>query len=372
MSNRNIGLDLIRSIAIIMVLIAHSGGIFHNDISIVGEGMRRLSICGVYGVELFFVLSGFLIGRILIKMLISEEITDRKGIWLFLRKFWVRRWLRTIPLYLLMLVANCLFLYFISGIENLKSIPLWRYFFFLQSYNPVSLGFFPESWSLSVEEWFYLIVPILLVVAYKSFNNIPLTIILVVLLVMFIRIIYVLYIGSENLAWDSEIRKNTFLRLDSLGIGLMFAYVFIKKESIFRLFFSKTLLFLGILGIVLNMFLHINSKEFINALYLKTLFFDITSISLGMVMCYVYNMKIKHSFGRTISVISKISYSVYLIHFPIVVCAANYAWGINSTLYRCVICFCAWIIIFTLSFLLYKYYEYPVMTLRDKIWINRE
>lgn len=142
MTNRNIGLDLIRSMAIIMVLISHSRGIFHSDTSILGEGMWRLSICGFYGVELFFVLSGFLIGRILIKMLASEEITDYKGIWLFLRKFWVRRWFRTIPLYLLMLVVNCLLFCFISGVENLKSIPLWRYFFFLQNYNPVSLGFF--------------------------------------------------------------------------------------------------------------------------------------------------------------------------------------------------------------------------------------
>lgn len=297
MTNRNIGLDLIRSMAIIMVLISHSRGIFHSDTSILGEGMWRLSICGFYGVELFFVLSGFLIGRILIKMLASEEITDYKGIWLFLRKFWVRRWFRTIPLYLLMLVVNCLLFCFISGVENLKSIPLWRYFFFLQNYNPVTLGFFPESWSLSVEEWFYLIVPIILAVAYKSLRNVPFAITMVVILVMFMRIIYVLYIGNENLAWDSDIRKNTFLRLDSLGIGMMFAYVFSRKESIFRLFFSGKSLFFGLLGIGLNMFLYVNTKEFIDTLYAKTVLFGITSISWGLVMCYAYNLKIKHKFG---------------------------------------------------------------------------
>lgn len=297
MTNRNIGLDLMRSMAIIMVLIAHSGGMFHSENSIFGEGMWRLFIFGVYGVELFFVLSGFLIGRILIKMLTSEKIADCRDIIWFLRKFWVRRWFRTIPLYLLMLVVNCLLFCFISGVENLKSIPLWRYFFFLQSYNPVSSGFFPESWSLSVEEWFYLVVPIILVVAYKKFKNIPLTIIMVVLFVMSMRIIYVLYIGSENVSWDSDIRKNTFLRLDSLGIGMMFAYVFSKKANVFRLFFSLPSLFLGLVGILINMFLFVYTPEFMNTLYAKTLFLDITSISWGVVMCYAYSIEIKHRFG---------------------------------------------------------------------------
>ena len=70
MDNRNIGLDVIRTIAIFMVIVSHGRHILHFDSVIFGQGLWRLSIFGYYGVELFFVLSGFLIGRILVDMFV--------------------------------------------------------------------------------------------------------------------------------------------------------------------------------------------------------------------------------------------------------------------------------------------------------------
>lgn len=295
--NRNIGLDLIRSVAIIMVLISHSRNILHYDSLVLGEGMWRLSVFGFYGVELFFVLSGFLIGKILIKKLTSEDVSNFANILLLLKKFWLRRWFRTIPLYILMLLMNYVLFSFSNGIESLKNIPLWRYLFFLQDYNIVSLGFFPESWSLTVEEWFYLIVPIILVISYRYCKNISFTIILVIILVMSIRIIYVLYVGDDNLMWDSDIRKNTFLRLDSLGTGVMFAYLFEKKNTIFDVFSSKKALIFGLCGIIVNMLIYVNDRAFVESLYAKTILFNIVTISWGAVMCYSYNIKIEQNFG---------------------------------------------------------------------------
>ena len=61
--NRNFGLDIPRATAIILVLISHSRMFFTADNP---NNLKFLSICGLLGVEIFFVLSGFLIGKILI------------------------------------------------------------------------------------------------------------------------------------------------------------------------------------------------------------------------------------------------------------------------------------------------------------------
>ena len=364
-TNRNIGLDLIRAMAIIMVLISHSRHILHADSFLLGDGMWRLSVCGFYGVELFFVLSGFLIGRILIKMLTSGNINNWANILLFLKEFWVRRWFRTIPLYILMFIVN--YVLFFGGNSEHIHIPLWKYLLFWQNYDPVSLSFFPESWSLCVEEWFYVTIPITLTISYKYRKNVSFVIVSVILLVTFARIIYVLYVGSDNLMWDYQIRRNTFLRLDSLGIGMILACIFLQKKA-FEIFSSKQALILGLCGILFNMFLFMNNREFVESIYAKTVLFNTTSISWGLVMCYAYNIKIEQKFGGGgITLLSKISYSVYLIHLPIVAFVAEYTLNIHSMIYKGLLYCCTWILVFILSYFMYRYYEYPIMNLRDKV-----
>src|SRR5258708_1726234 len=83
------GLDILRAIAILLVLYSHSipflSGIFSS---------KLLSLPIIDGVSIFFVLSGFLIGGILIKI-IEKEGVSKVG----LLNFWIRRWMRTLPLY---------------------------------------------------------------------------------------------------------------------------------------------------------------------------------------------------------------------------------------------------------------------------------
>ena len=85
MVKRNFGLDLCRAIAIIMVIISHIRGYFSRYFYV-----DFLGINGFFAVELFFVLSGFLIGKIIIKDLVVSENKD-------LKKFYLRRWFRTLP-----------------------------------------------------------------------------------------------------------------------------------------------------------------------------------------------------------------------------------------------------------------------------------
>src|SRR4051812_45813147 len=131
---RNFGLDVVRCLAITCVLTAHSGVYTFFGLNL-----------GFVGVEIFFVLSGFLIGQILVRDFAAPA--DSRIIF----KFYLHRWLRTLPLYLLVLIVKDLCE---DGGTHL------RFYFFSQRNS--DLTFFPVSWSLQIEEWFYLLLPLFL------------------------------------------------------------------------------------------------------------------------------------------------------------------------------------------------------------------
>jgi peptidoglycan/LPS O-acetylase OafA/YrhL len=92
-AKRIFGLDLLRSIAIILVLLTHT-------VSFIDPQNHYYQVpvyTGYFGVEFFFVLSGFLIGTILLKIQHQEAQIDFKSI----KIFWIRRWFRTLPNYYL-------------------------------------------------------------------------------------------------------------------------------------------------------------------------------------------------------------------------------------------------------------------------------
>jgi len=95
---RIFGLDLMRAVAILLVVFSHITWIVPNAKGLIPNLM---SIAGVYGVEIFFVLSGFLIGRIVYRIYSSEDFGFSKVFY-----FWIRRWFRTLPNYYLALAVN--------------------------------------------------------------------------------------------------------------------------------------------------------------------------------------------------------------------------------------------------------------------------
>lgn len=139
-SSRLFGLDLLRALAIVGVLASHAGGVF----AAWGGGRlpHLVAVSGTFGVTLFFVLSGFLVGGILRRALREGGTLGR---------FLLRRWLRTVPLYWLAIAA----------LASLDPPPhllrdVVRYATFTQNLLPPQLDwFFPVSWTLAVEEWFY-------------------------------------------------------------------------------------------------------------------------------------------------------------------------------------------------------------------------
>ncbi|EPU1382254.1 acyltransferase family protein, partial [Klebsiella pneumoniae] len=152
-------LDFCRALAISLVLLSHGRTFL---VPLMPE-TNIFKFGGFLGVELFFVLSGFLIGRILI-----EKINNQESHREWIPSFWLRRWLRTYPSYILFLFINIILIFSIRP-DIFPSV--LRYLTFSQSLLSPHPSFFGEAWSLAVEEIFYLITPLLFWVFFALTNN---------------------------------------------------------------------------------------------------------------------------------------------------------------------------------------------------------
>ena len=136
-----------RATAILTVVYAHA-------YSLIEHKYPGLSHINIEGVTLFFVLSGYLIGRILINDSQKKGCNSST-----LLVFWSRRWLRTLPAYFFVLI---ILIIFSVTLEHALPSNIWLYFVFSQNIAWSHPEFFGEAWSLAVEEWFYISVPLVL------------------------------------------------------------------------------------------------------------------------------------------------------------------------------------------------------------------
>src|SRR5256885_2385524 len=161
---RNRNLDLLRAIAILMVVTGHL--VVQSPTVLLR--LRAITDYGQYGVYLFFVLSGWLVGGFYGR--------ERRAFGsVAVMSFWIRRWLRTVPPYLAALLIASL------GAYGLRQQSFdFGYLLFVQNYYD-HIPFFLVSWSLCVEEHFYLIAP-LLFLALRGFAGTRVTIAVFLLL----------------------------------------------------------------------------------------------------------------------------------------------------------------------------------------------
>jgi peptidoglycan/LPS O-acetylase OafA/YrhL len=154
---RNFGLDVMRAVAILMVLFDHA---WYFNTHIAAE-FNPWVVFGFIGVELFFVLSGFLIGQIVLRDLITG-INRQKIV-----TFYIRRWLRTLPLYYIVLVFFIIASNYIYHTSELHPF----HFVFLQNFIPSELYFLSIAWSLAIEEWFYITLPLFLYPFFRKHQS---------------------------------------------------------------------------------------------------------------------------------------------------------------------------------------------------------
>ncbi len=369
-SNRIFGLDLMRAFAIILVVFSHISWIVPNAQGLIPELM---SIAGVIGVEIFFVLSGFLIGKIIYNLYTNNQLKFN-----VFSYFWVRRWFRTLPNYYLALVINIIIAIYIG---QLLPDNLWTYFLFLQNFISEMPLFFQESWSLSIEEFAYIIGPLLLYVVL--FMKIKLSnkqwflfITLVIILIsMSFKIIYNSnQINNSIIKWNSSLKAVVVYRLDAIYLGVLFAYIsMVKPKWWYRLRYVSIVLgciiFLGLNTIIpmYRLFIETN-PQFWNVWYLP-----INSLAIGLALPLLSQFKNAPQYIlKPITVISLISYSMYLFHYSIVLQLMKYILPSENLAKFDVMVYIMVYISATLliSYIIYTYFEKPITQLRDSKFIK--
>lgn len=206
-SKRIPALDGLRGIAILLVLMYHS----------VCRGRSRLPwpvhAAGKFtwtGVDLFFVLSGFLIGGILL---------DAKASPGYFKTFYIRRAYRIFPLYYLITIA-VLLLYARFNLQPAEwhgPLPWLRYLTFTQNAVYPGISDLSMTWSLCIEEQFYLFIP--LVIRFLTRRQLVFALVSVVLAVPFLRLLFYYHLPYGQLFCSN----GTISRVDTLCLGVLAA-----------------------------------------------------------------------------------------------------------------------------------------------------
>jgi peptidoglycan/LPS O-acetylase OafA/YrhL len=377
---RIIGLDAIRTLAILAVVFSHT--LYFLGPATTPKGAGRLlgklidwvQPLGALGVELFFVLSGFLIGTILIKTYVTSDFSVKE-----VRRFLQRRWFRTLPSYWLILTMNIV-LYQIMGFSKIEPSKALFYPFFQNVWQPHPPYFFGEAWSLSVEEWSYLILPISLWGITKLVAPKNKKVFLIQFLVLF-AFTFILFrtlnaaqpINGEDI--DAGIRKVVLFRLDALVYGIIMAYVhFFKRDRLHQLRYP--LLALSMVGTVLLYYciyqngLDLNHcSAYPKKFYVDAFLYLLLPLNFSLLLPFANSVRSIPSkfWSGLIRYISKISYSMYLIHYSLLFIPFFSFISVQNNYQVWALYILYWTLLLGASSLLYRYFELPIMNLRDRM-----
>lgn len=222
---RNFGLDAWRCIAIAVVLANHAFLTFFLEPGLARWGgvAAFASTASVLSIEWLFALSGFLIGTMMIR------VFEREGTWWRrARSFWLRRWFRTLPNYYLFLLVNIVLL--ALGIVDGAYSPSFAWFGQNLAGPMGDPPFFPESWTLALDEWFYVLLPILIglwLLAFggRSSNRHAFVLAASTLIALPTLARWLTEPAADALDWTVRIRPVTLYHLDTTGWGVVAAIV---------------------------------------------------------------------------------------------------------------------------------------------------
>lgn len=304
------GLDHLRALAIILVFVFHYGRIFPHP-----EWTNTISKFGWTGVDLFFVLSGYLIASQLFSKI-------KQGQQVSFREFFIKRFFRIIPAYLVVVAIYFLFPY-VHEREALA--PLWKYLSFTQNLglDLRTQGSFSHAWSLCIEEQFYLILPLTLIflLRFRLFTKAAWLLLLLFTAGFIARYYsYVRFVqpdlNSDDMwyFWYKWIYYPTYCRLDGLltGVGLaaLFQFKPLWKEKLSR--YGSWFLLTGILILTAAYFLCMDEESFsasVSGFPLVSLGYGFLVLSAISPETFLY----KKSSVIT-SQLATLSYAIYLSH----------------------------------------------------------
>lgn len=344
-------LDGVRGLAALMVMFFHFFQYHGVHGSAIKNAIQKVSIFGQTGVTLFFVLSGFLITRILLKTKTESN---------FFKAFYARRVLRIFPLYYLFLI---IYYFVLPGLTNANVAPFqqqWYYWVYLQNFaltfNWANAG--PNHfWSLAVEEHFYFFWP--LIVYFLPAKKIVTAAWSLIILSLLTRIVLL------NAGYG--VFYFTFTNLDALVAGALLA----TREHKYGLqaFKAKKFAYLLVASLApaLVMWVFTGGKSLVLIQALKFPLIALVYLALiGLVISTAQSKVTTTLFkNKPILYAGKISYGLYVYH-PVIFIYYNAYYTTGYVVFDMAICFAAAILVATLSYYLFevrmlyfkKYFEY--------------
>jgi peptidoglycan/LPS O-acetylase OafA/YrhL len=312
-------LDGLRGLAILLVMLCHyiedgPVGPRHSLAARTGEVIGL----GTFGVDLFFILSGFLIGGILLNSRSSPR---------YYSTFYLRRFFRIIPIYyswlilfgLVMLAAKT---WGVAGGSDFRTLtPYWAYFIFIQNYfqgaTAIQAFWLGPLWSLAVEEQFYLLAPPLVrkLSPARLVNMLTGVLVFSLLLRLFLSSLF----GASHDYWGINASTNWMIcRADDLALGMLVATLWVNPQSKRRLQervgVSYAGLFATAAALLAMFYWFMKPDSFITATVGRTV--------IGFFFVFLMIIPLTDKEGllagifrwRPLRELGKVSYCVYIIH----------------------------------------------------------
>ena len=359
---RNKRLDILRGIAVLLVVFYH------------GSVQNRLIAAGWAGVDLFFVLSGFLISGLLF---VEYKRTGSIN----LKRFFIRRGLKLYPAFyvflLLTLIAE-------TGFHHVR--PLGSYLgelFYVQNYGP---SVWTHTWSLAVEEHFYIFLPLFLVALARFSSNkpdpfcaMPAAFLIVAILCAAFRLAAVLRIPTGQLNYWENVRgvyEPTHERMDSLFFGVLLGYLHHFRGQFLERLLSSTRnrIMLGIAsGILLSSSLILQNASRL----MLVLGFTWMYLGFGIFLLLCLQVQgvlpkagaaVAGNVGRCFAFVGMYSYSIYLWHFAILRWEPIFVDKVFNIRQGFVSSYVSYLVAsVAIGIVMSRLIEHPILRLRDRI-----
>jgi len=353
---RQPGLDLLRALAIIVVVIYHAGNM--------GFPMPgRVHRWGWIGVDLFFVLSGYLIGGQLLAPLARDQSIN-------LGRFFARRALRIMPAYFVILA---IYIFLSSWREYAEMTPWWKFIVSVQNIGLHGGTAFSHAWSLAVEDQFYLALPFILL----FINRWPRAAIIVPCLIVSGGIALRTFLAFQNPAEISGVSSRgfqtwiyypTWTRLDPLVLGVVLAAI--EK---FRPMWWKRLtnyaIWLWLPGLALIVFaLWLGEGEYLN---FSTAIWQFPLLAFGfaglLVCAQSDRLPLRNVRIPGAAFIASIAYSAYLVQKLVIHAVAEFCRAHDIALASTFALIGVEVAVYAVATLLFLLIERPFLLLRRRI-----
>ena len=270
-------------------------------------------------VEMFFPLSGFVLAQ---QMLFVVE--HKRQFQIFL----MRRWMRTIPLFALALIGTSV----LAG--EVGSSDFFQYLFFLKYLSPSLLGndYYPIVWSLAVEEWYYIVFPLILISLHRTTDR-------TALLLSSGAFIAAIFATKFVLAQDGDVqytRIATLGRLDSIAFGFLF---FLLIRNIRTTRYLLLLCTFSSLALGHSTYVYYVTNSFWSQLY----FIYAASVFFSAAVSLLYVAEGDRPFTSPRPLVhlglwmGRISYSMYLFHLLVILALSRFGLLDNIFVYLAIV-----------------------------------